>query len=291
MYSIKNKWILFGLLCIMHTNNFPMDHMRDPLSPSTRDEHHRANQNAMQETLMEITRSNWEDSKKKIAARIEKDPCLVDTSEWTRQRGYTPLCYAVQENDVDFVKYLLHKGANPDGLIKDVHSSRSIFFAQSLEMVQFLQEHGANIHAYNEGHGWGSGMNFLHTAIHCTTEDDRLFDYALAQGLRPESLDTRGGNLWHSLIFCSACYCPEERLFDRAKKLHKLGISPYHRDYKGDSAIGLLKKEVASETEYLNSRAVEDERKSRTGMRDKLQRLIDFMEKHTSENNNMNTQE
>ncbi len=239
----------------------------------------------------EYYREGWEREKPKIIAKINKDNRAIDRPEYhhdedaTKDWGYTPICSAAEGDDFKFVTYLLENGADPSKEIKSVHSSRPIFFAKSLEMVQFLQDNGADIHESNTGTGFKRGMNFLHAAIQCNTDDDRLPGYALTQGFDPNSLNSFGGNLWHSLMYISASYCPEERLMSRARLLHELGIDPHHKDNFGESAIDMVKRHVAEETKFLNKCEKESDFydfEHRIAARDKLQRVVDFMEKGDS---------
>lgn len=230
----------------------------------------------------EYYKKKWETQKPKIMRAIAQDDKAFDRPEFG-EWGCTPLCRAIEGNDLELVTFLLQKGADPNKEIKSAPSSRPIFFANSLEMVQFLQANGASIYVSNQGTGICRGMTFIHKAINWNTEDDRLFEHALNHKFDPKILNENGGNLWHSLIHISACSCPEGTFMKRAKLLHTLGVDPRHKDSKGRSAIDIVKNEVADETAFLNgaqSEAPEEfEREfgDRIAIRNKLQRFVECM--------------
>src|ERR1700722_2997647 len=97
-------------------------------------------------------------------------------------------------------------------------------------------------------------MNLLHKSIYHGTEDDKLFDYCLMEGgLDPQEKTKDGYNLWHSLVVGSVQYCPKEKFLLRARKLHKLGISPYEKAEGGDytkSAIEDIEDIIRRETAH-----------------------------------------
>jgi hypothetical protein len=224
-------------------------------------------------------REPWETTKQKITDAINEGVQTVDVQKYDNW-GYTPLCEALQNDDIPFAQFLLSKGANPNFAVKGVHSSSPIFFAKSVEMVKLLKEHGADLTVYNEGSGFSSGMNLLHQAINCNTADSNLFNYLLEQGFDPKKPADQGANLWHSLISVSIRYCPEDRFIERAEKLHKLGISPHEQGKKGTyhqlSAAQLLEKEIAEEREYLSRSDVDT---SRTEMLEQMEHFLQVMKK------------
>jgi len=104
--------------------------------------------------------------------------------------GYTPLCRAIEMNDFAFTQFLLDHEAKVNGIIRGVHSSKPIHFAQTLEMVQLLERNGADIFVYNEGMGYTRSMNLLHAALHPGSgqRDDRLVAYLHSLGFKLEDI-------------------------------------------------------------------------------------------------------
>ena len=223
----------------------------------------------------------WNRKKTEIIDSIEKNGLdAIDKPEYD-EIGYTPLCRAIEGNDFGFVKFLLQNGANPNKRIYNVHSSHPIFFAKTLEMVKFLQENGADIYKRNEGTGITGGMDFLHASIQCNTQDERLITHALKHKFyaHHNTLNRTGGNLWHSLLSVSAGYYPEEKLMARAALLRELGIDPHHKNYRGVSAIDMIKNEIETEDKFLSTQNATDLHiKSRIEARNKLHRVYNFME-------------
>lgn len=222
---------------------------------------------------------SWDKSKITIIESLTKDTTIVDTPKYDTW-GFTPLCEAASQNDLIFAEYLLKKGANPNDEIKGVHSSRPIFFAESLEMAQLLIESGADTSVINEGQGVTKDMNLLHASIGYNTKDCRLFDYFLKKGFNPYSLDRNGNNLWHNFVWLSMHHFSEKKLFARAHKLNALGVNPNQLNNKGESAIDLVKEDIKSETANLNSgRGSKSEYYyDCIAMRDKMQNLLNIMQ-------------
>lgn len=207
-----------------------------------------------------INRETWPEIKQHMSLLIESNPTLVDSSRCD-QGGYTPLCHALEHNDIPFVEYLLQKGANPDQCITYGYS-RPLFFARSFEAAHLLQNYGAPINITNDSQGITGGMNLLHAAVNCYTEDDRLFGHFLQQGMDPHSLNNNGGNLWHSLITCYVPDHPLSRVIQRAQALHSLHISPFHKDKDGNSAVDIITKKIEDQAQSLdpdfNQRCIEE---------------------------------
>lgn len=138
----------------------------------------------------------WEKKKKNIMESISQTnnnadaiKIIVNKTEY-KTWGYTPLCSAVEMNDFQFSQFLIDNGAEINETIRGVHSSKPIFFARTLEMVQLLQKNKVNfLQGYNQGTGFTRGMNFLHQILHMGTYskcDDRLVIYLLSLGFKIE---------------------------------------------------------------------------------------------------------
>jgi len=158
----------------------------------------------------------------------------ADEKEWQK----TLLYYAIRDNDIDVIQLALARGA-------DVNEKNHIGFpfvleARSLEVLQLLQNNGADIHVEREGFWRHSGGNFLHIIMQDRLKDNHLFEYILTQNMDIRSLNSEGGNLWHSLVcgFGNALGDDEFNiLLDRALLLHIWEIDPHHKDKDGKSAI------------------------------------------------------
>ena len=131
---------------------------------------------------------NWQDKKQfiiKSIQKIHKKPelikAIVNKPEWG-ETGHTPLSWAIEMNDCAFTQFLLDHGAEVNITLQGLHSSKPIFFASSLEMVQLLHNNGADIRVYNEGPGITRRMNLLHALLHTGKSDDRLVIYLLFLG-------------------------------------------------------------------------------------------------------------
>lgn len=165
----------------------------------------------------------WKKVKKLIKNSIKLDPESVHVfhyDDW----GYNSLASALFDfDDVKFAKFLLKSHADPNIDIHGVHSNKLIFFAKSAEALQLLKQYGADLSQFNQGKGCTNGMNILHASLHDQI-DDSMFDYLIKEGFDPHVKTTRGANLWHTLLWFSR-YCPYERLYGRAHKIKRFGIS------------------------------------------------------------------
>lgn len=201
-----------------------------------------------------ITLAMWSDkwglAKMIFQRAIMNDSRVVDTEEYDGW-GYTALCHSLEHNDLTFTEFLLQHGADPNFNVKRVHSSRPIFFAKSVEALELLRVHGADLKAINRGEGYSAAMNLLHNSISCEVKDDRIFEYCLTHGLDPKEKTSLGGNLWHSLVPRSIFDCPHERLIMKAKSLHSLDISPNEPDMYGKSALEQVNVRIEEESSHL----------------------------------------
>ncbi len=195
-------------------------------------------------------RNDWETTKKIILEAIEHGVSTVDIPT-NDSRGYTPLCYALENNDIKFTTYLLTKKADPNFKVEGVHSDKPIFFAKSLKAILLLEKYGAKIDVINHGQGVTGGMNLLHAANNLA-RNRALFEYLLKGGMNPHSKTTNGGNLWHSFIFCSIRYAPEKEAIAHAHRLQKLGISAWEKNNRGISAIKWIEGEIQTTKSRLN---------------------------------------
>jgi hypothetical protein len=165
----------------------------------------------------------WERVKKLIKKSIKSEPESVDVfnyDDW----GYNSLATALYDfDDVKFAKFLLRSHANPNIDICGVHSNKLIFFAKSVEALELLKQYGADLTQFNQGKGCTNGMNLLHASLHDQL-DDSIFDYLIKEGFDPHVKTLRGANLWHTLLWFSR-YCPTDRLYGRAQKIKRFGIS------------------------------------------------------------------
>ncbi len=234
------------------------------------------NAKAIKDSLIISYGTPWNTTKKEISSAIKRGVVTVDQEEYD-ESGYTPLCLALNNDDISFAKFLLEREANPNFDVKGVHSSRPIFFAKSVAMLKLLKSYGANLQEHNRGSGVTGGMNLLHASVNCNTKDDELFDYLLTQGFDPKELVEHGANLWHSLIAVSIRYCPEERFIHRAKKLKKLGISPYQKgDYYNLSAIEYMQKQIEKESTFIAN--VSKAHPNRVAMLMQMKKFLSLME-------------
>lgn len=192
-----------------------------------------------------------EEAKRTIQEIIETHNLTTVDVEDFFSGHHTPLTHAIENNDIEFARFLLEKNANPNYEIKRIHSSKPIFFAKTPEMAELLVSKGAKLDVINEGTGVTSGMDLLHESICYHTADNALFGYYLEKGLKPKCL-ANGDNLWHSLISISVNYCPTERFVFRAHRLHELGISPDQKNQRGLSALELVEKEIKEQKKYKN---------------------------------------
>ncbi len=72
----------------------------------------------------------------------------VNVDATNLKNGYTPIMYAVQNNFLDSLRYLLHKGANPNKSANDgVTPLHLATFSKNLKAVRILLEFDANIFA------------------------------------------------------------------------------------------------------------------------------------------------
>jgi len=98
---------------------------------------------------------------------------------WLNYRyEFTPLNYAVTNNDIALVKLLLQHSAS----VGDAHSESAMLYVRSTEMARLLLRHGADIHAV-QMHGKYQGVNALNFA--CGRGDVKVVAFLLEQGLDP----------------------------------------------------------------------------------------------------------
>lgn len=190
----------------------------------------------------------WHDVREKLMSIITEDPACVDITKYNNW-GYTSLCYALEHANLELITFLLDKGANPNYNVQNVHSSRPIFFAKSVNALKLLKERGADLTVWNTGCGFSSRMNLLHQSVNVNTANDEIFNYCLSLGMDPSDKTETGENLWHSLIAISLRYCSENCFTLRAQKLHQLGISPHERDERFNrSAAEEVEKDMLEST-------------------------------------------
>jgi hypothetical protein len=194
-----------------------------------------------------------EEAKRNIQEIIEiHNSTEVDVEEYPLTGHHIPLTHAIENNDIEFARFLLEKNANPNYDVKMIHSSKPIFFAKTPEMAELLVSKGARLDVINKGTGVTSDMDLLHSSINYNTENNKLFVYYLEKGLNPKVCLADGDNLWHSLISTSISYCPEERFIFRANRLHELDISPDQKNKGGLSALELVEEAIKEEKEDKN---------------------------------------
>lgn len=174
-----------------------------------------------------------------------------------RYVGQTPLCRAATMNDFEFTNFLLQNGANINADVRGIYGNdpqttvtQALYFANTYEMVHHFHSNGADI----KNHVPLISANILHTvATGYVTHDDRIFDYALAQGIDPNECDPlSNNNLWHSLM-CSRYRRSEQSLLNFAAKLHALAINPYHKNVSGESAIDIIEESIKSNIGSINT--------------------------------------
>lgn len=244
------------------------------------------NDKKIKQCILRNFRTSWEDTKETITKTVLHGVSTPDVQEYDNS-GYTPLCLALDNNDIEFTKFLLQHDANVNFDLRSIHSSKPIFFAKSVEMAKLLKSAGANFRAINTGSGVrAGGRNLLHASINCNTPNTELFKYYLSEGLDPYEKTEREENLWHSLIYVSVSSCPEELFVERAKLLFELKISPYDKNVNAESAIDIVERRINEGTQYLNNPPIdplhsqyEFQMKASKEICEKLTKFIKIMKK------------
>lgn len=203
----------------------------------------------------------WTRVKQMISDAIKADPTVVDVFHYDNS-GYNSLALTLfNYDDVEFARFLLRSNANPNIELKGVHSNKLIFFAKSVEALQLLRQYGADFSQFNQGGGFSSEMNLLHSSLDYN-QDDSIFDYLINEGFDPHVKTLRGANLWHTLIWYST-YCSPERLFARAHKIKKLGVNLTDRNtedhYWNLTPLEYLEEKISEETDkskYIQLREI-----------------------------------
>ncbi|XP_012671049.1 DNA-binding protein RFXANK [Clupea harengus] len=108
-----------------------------------------------------------------LTAHLSKESALLNSTD---KRGYTPLMWAAAFGEIDMVKFLLEKGADPKVLARERESALTLASSRGYaDIVTLLLKKGVDIDSYD----WNGGTPLLYAV---RGNHARCVDALLASG-------------------------------------------------------------------------------------------------------------
>ncbi len=139
------------------------EHPASTIIPSTKQMIGRVQQAQKNRALFEaVKKADIEQARHLIAEGADVDAKWGDINSEEKTADNTPLCYAVDSNDINLVKLFVEAGADVDAgnwrpLCWSVSKNNTV-------IADYLIDHGANVNAYPADDGWGPLQHTVHVS-------------------------------------------------------------------------------------------------------------------------------